>query len=73
MMYDLTPEQWSQLSKTEKKIVVLIKKYKIEDEEKRRLLLGWPLEPMSKRTYQNHWNRLVKKIAQFRAKQERAT
>ena len=65
-MYDYSPKEWKKFSKTEKKIIVLIKKYKIEDKEKIREMLGWPLEPIHKKTFNGHWTRLMKKVEEIR-------
>lgn len=66
MPYEYTEEEWQLFSKTQKKIVILIKKHGIEDKEKIRELIDFPLEPMEPETFRGHWHRLKKTVATIR-------
>ena len=66
--FGFTEEEWNNFSKAEHKILILVHRYKIEDEEKIRSLLDWPLPAINKKTFNNYMRALEKKIAQIRAK-----
>jgi len=62
---DFTDEEREIFTKTEWKILLLVRQHKIEDEDRIRHILDFPLT-MEKSTYRVHKARLMKKVAQIR-------
>lgn len=59
-------EEWSKFTKTERKIIVIVRKYHVEDEERIRAMLDFPFT-MKKSTYRVHKCRVFKKMAAIKA------
>lgn len=70
-MFDYTPHEWAMFSKTEKKIIILIRQYNINRVEQiplLRLYLNWPLPyPVNARTFKSQHSRLLAKMAIIKA------
>ncbi len=66
--YGYSEAQWDKFSKTEQKIIVYVREYKIGDKEALRKLLNFPLEPMDKTTFRRHWSNMQRKIKEMRQK-----
>ena len=65
-MFQFSEEQWRNFTKAERKILIMVHKYKIDDEEKIRSLMDWPLPAINKKTFSNYMSGLERKIAQIR-------
>lgn len=65
-MFDFSSAEWAKFSKTEQRIIVLIRQHDVIDHERIRTLLGWPLEPMHQGTYSRHWRRIQAKMTGIR-------
>lgn len=57
--------EWQEFSLSERRIIMLARKYNY-GEDYIRAVLTFPEEPMSKRTFQNHKARLLKKMSKIR-------
>ena len=69
-MLDYTPHEWRQFSKTEQRMILMLREHNM-DIDQIRAAMTWPLEPMNKRTFSNHKSKLMAKMSRIRA--ERST
>ena len=65
-MFEYSSSEWATFTRIEKKIIVIVLQYKIEDHEKIRSLIGWPLEPLGEETYRSHWKNIRRKMKKIR-------
>lgn len=66
MPYNYTDDEWESFTKTQKKILIIVHKYKVQSEQEVRKLIDWPLEPMDPETFRGHMYRLKKRISEIR-------
>ena len=65
-MLDFSESEWKQFSVTEQRIILLVRQQEVEDEERIRFLMAFPVEPMKKTTFDRHRRRIKKKVEEIR-------
>lgn len=64
-MYEFTADEWQTFTKTEQRIIMMLRTYRM-DAERIRMVLNWPLSPLDGSTFRGHWARLQKKMSDIR-------
>lgn len=69
-MLDFSDSETAIFTKLEQRILLMAREYNLE-EDRIRLLLTWPLEPLNKTTWRGHRARIMKKIRFIRERRAR--
>lgn len=68
------PLEWRQLSTTEKKIILLVRKHGLNDHAEIRKWINFPLEEeFNEKTYKSAFSRLKKKVQRFTMDRTKST